>query len=384
MALTAPPGSGKTLLVPAFLKEQTDCSTVYVLEPRRVTARLPALALQEVLGQMVGYQIRFERAWHSQETTVGYLTYGTALRIFCGNPPKSDDIVIFDEFHERQWEAELLLAFLRSLTDGPRLLLMSATLDRESLPPEAPVIESDGRLHPVSVSHEAVEPQLLGSRERLATLVAERSAEWGSRVRGEQLIFLPGLGDIRAVQEKLLADHIEGPVDVLHSTLSEKEIRRVVERPAKSGFRRILSTDLAESSVTLPGIQVVLDSGLVRRPSRDRLDLGVTLRTVGAPVASLTQRAGRAGRDQWRETDGAHWARASAIDSLPNSKNCIARSSRDRRWRKPNIERCVSFSPLWSFWKVGATSNGSTLQIKRDWKIRSDGPNRPGCCKPAP
>ena len=78
------------------------------------------------------------------------------------------------------------------------------------------------------------------------------------------------------------------------------------------------------------------------------------------------------------------WARASAIDSLPNSKNCIARSSRDRRWRKPNIERCVSFSPLWSFWKVGATSNGSTLQIKRDWKIRSDGPNRPGCCKPAP
>lgn len=296
MALTAPPGSGKTLLVPAFLKEQTECSTVYVLEPRRVTARLPALALQEVLGQMVGYQIRFEKAWHSRETTVGYLTYGTALRIFCGNPPKSDDIVIFDEFHERQWEAELLLAFLRSLTEGPRLLLMSATLDRESLPPEVPVIESDGRLHPVSVSHEMVEPQLLGSRERLAKLVAERSAEWGTRVRGEQLIFLPGLGDIRAVQEKLLADHIEGPVDVLHSTLSEKEIRRVVDRPAKAGFRRILSTDLAESSVTLPGIQVVLDSGLVRRPNRDRLDLGVTLRTVGAPIASLTQRAGRAGR----------------------------------------------------------------------------------------
>ena len=213
---------------------------------------------------MVGYQIRFERAWHNQETTVGYLTYGTALRIFCGTPPTSDDIVVFDEFHERQWEAELLLAFLRSLPHGPRLLLMSATLDRESLPPDAPVIESDGRLHPVTVSHEVVEPQLLGSRERLAALVAERSAEWGSRVRGEQLIFLPGLGDIRAVQEKLLADHLEGPVDVLHSTLSEKEIRRVVDRPGKAGFRRILSTDLAESSVTLPGIQVVIDSGLVR------------------------------------------------------------------------------------------------------------------------
>ena len=296
VALTAPPGSGKTLLVPAALKERTNCSKVYVLEPRRVTARLPALALQEVLGEAVGYQIRFERAWDSRETTVGYLTYGTALRVFCDNPPRPDDIVVFDEFHERQWEAELLLAFLRSLDKAPRLLLMSATLDRDSLPTDTPVLESDGRLHQVSISHEKVEPQLLGDRFRLATLVAERSAEWAARARGEQLIFLPGLSEIRAVQEKLLADHLEGPVDILHSSLDEKEIRRVVDRPAEAGFRRILSTDLAESSVTLPGIKVVIDSGLVRRPKRDRLDLGVTLRTVGAPLSSLIQRAGRAGR----------------------------------------------------------------------------------------
>lgn len=296
VALTAPPGSGKTMVVPAALLERLGARRVYVLEPRRVTARLPALALSEVCGQTVGYQIRFERKWDSGATRFGYLTYGTALRVFASSPPGPQDLVLFDEFHERQWEAELLLAYLRSLQSGPKLLLMSATLDRESLPAETPVIQSDGRLHQVSVSHEKVEPQLMGRRDRLAQLVAQRSAEWAVKARGEQLIFLPGIGDIRAVEERLLADHLSGPVDILHSSLPEKEIRRVVERKAQDGFRRILSTDLAESSVTLPGIKVVIDSGLVRRPRRDELDLGVTLRTVGAPLSSLHQRAGRAGR----------------------------------------------------------------------------------------
>jgi ATP-dependent helicase HrpB len=295
VALTAPPGSGKTLMIPAALLERLDCRRVFVLEPRRVTARLPALALKEVCGDTVGYQIRFEKLWNDR-TRFGYLTHGTALRVFSSRPPGPNDLVLFDEFHERQWEAELLLAHLRHLNPGPKLLIMSATLDRTSLPPETPIVESDGRLHQVSISHETVEPQLMRRRDRLAQLVADRSAEWGSKERGEQLIFLPGLGDIRAVEEKLRADHLSGPIDILHSSLPEKEIRRVVERAAEDGFRRILSTDLAESSVTLPGIKVVIDSGLVRRPSRDELDLGVTLRTVGAPLSSLEQRAGRAGR----------------------------------------------------------------------------------------
>ena len=296
VALTAPPGSGKTLSVPAALLERTGCRYVFILEPRRVTARLPALALREVCGNTVGYQIRFETMWDRRVTRFGYLTYGTALRVFSSEPPGPNDLVLFDEFHERQWEAELLLAYLRHLEPGPRLVIMSATLDRQSLPPDTPVVESDGRLHQVTISHETSEPQLMGRRDRLARLVAERSAEWGARIRGEQLIFLPGLGDIRQVEEKLRADPLSGPIDILHSSLPEKEIRRVVERPAENGFRRILSTDLAESSVTLPGIKVVLDSGLVRRPVRDELDLGVTLQTVGAPLSSLQQRAGRAGR----------------------------------------------------------------------------------------
>ncbi|MFA5503970.1 MAG: ATP-dependent helicase C-terminal domain-containing protein [Vulcanimicrobiota bacterium] len=295
VALTAPPGSGKTLLVPAALLARSAASRVLVLEPRRVTARLPALALREVCGPLVGYQIRLERQWDEQKTRIGYLTYGTALRVFCNSPPSPDEIVVFDEFHERQWEAELLLAYLRSLSRSPRLLLMSATLDRAGLPLDTPVVESEGRLHRVTISHEKIEPQLLSKTERLASLVADRSAEWAVREKGEQLIFLPGLSEIRAVQEKLLADPFGGPVEILHSSLPEPEIRRVVEQKAQ-GLRRILSTDLAESSVTLPGIKVVIDSGLVRRPSRDRLDLGVTLQTVAAPLSSLEQRAGRAGR----------------------------------------------------------------------------------------
>ena len=296
VALKAPPGSGKTILLPSALLEARDYQRVLVLEPRRITARLPALALKELLGDFVGYKIRLESQWSEGATKVGYLTYGTALRLFMESPPGPQELVVFDEFHERSWEAELLLAYLRSLPEPPPLLLMSATLDVESLPPDLPVIESDGRLHPVTVSWEPIDPQILGSRDKLAALVARRSLEWAAKERGEQLIFLPGMAHIRKADLLLQSDPLEGPVDILHSTLDEAEIRRVVERPAGAGFRRILSTDLAESSVTLPGIKVVLDAGLVRRPIRDQLDLGVTLRTQGAPRSALQQRAGRAGR----------------------------------------------------------------------------------------
>ena len=295
-ALKAPPGSGKTILCPLALWEEFRFSRVLILEPRRVTARLPSLALEKVVGDLVGYRIRLESRWNQQNTRIGYLTYGTALRLFAGDPPDERVLVVFDEFHERSWEAELLLAYLRSLKNGPVLLLMSATLDLDSLPADIPVVESDGRLHPVSVSHESREPQLAGDLNKLAGLMAERSAELHLAEPGEQLIFLPGLREIRAVREKLLADHLPGDIDILHSSLPESEIRRVVERPPGQGFRRILSTDLAESSVTLPGITVVIDAGLARKPLRDELDLGVTLRTEMAPLSALEQRAGRAGR----------------------------------------------------------------------------------------
>ncbi len=264
-----------------------------MLEPRRVTARLPALALRPLCGELVGYKIRFESLWGPQ-TRIGYLTYGTALRSFRQRPPGEGDLVVFDEFHERHWESDLLFALLRQR--GCRILLMSATLDREGLSQDVPVVESDGRLHPVQVSWEQHDPQLLGDQRKLARLVSQRSCELAAKERGEQLIFLPGMAEIRAAEQILNADSLSGPVQILHSSLDESEIRRVVERPSDLGFRRILSTDLAESSVTLPGVTTVLDSGLRREPLNDSLGLGVSLRTTRAPRASLEQRAGRAGR----------------------------------------------------------------------------------------
>lgn len=295
VALTAPPGSGKTIWAPLALWQHLGFESVYVLEPRRVTARLPALALSQIVGDLVGYKIRLESQWSEGRTRVGYLTYGTALRLFLSRPPNADELVIFDEFHERSWEAELLLAFLRSRPRS-RILLMSATLDTSSLPENTSVISSDGRLHPVSVTWETADPQLATTPGRLESLISERSQELYQKSRGEQLIFLPGLREIRTVAEAMEADSLHGPVDQLHSSMPEKEIRRIVERPVNGGFRRILSTDLAESSVTLPGVTTVIDAGMVRRPVRDLLDLGPTLRTEAAPLASLEQRAGRAGR----------------------------------------------------------------------------------------
>lgn len=294
--LEAPPGSGKTLLAPPWLVDGGLCRRAYVLVPRRVNARLPVLFLETALGAEVGYRIRFESRWAEAQVKVGFLTYGTALRSFVDSPPGPEDLVVFDEFHERPWEGDLLLAHLRALgARGPKLLLMSATVDHSSLPAGTPVVRSGGRLHPVEVRYEKAEPMLLARPEGLASLVAQRSYELGAS-GGEQLIFLPGLAAIRAVEAVLRADSLSGPVDILHSTLPEAEIRRVVERPASAGFRRILSTDIAESSVTLPGVTTVIDAGLQRRPRRDAFGLGITLETVRAPVASLVQRSGRAGR----------------------------------------------------------------------------------------
>lgn len=298
--LEAPPGSGKTLLAPLWLAENAAYRRVFVLVPRRVNARLPVLFLEPSCGPAVGYRIRLESRWNEQQLRVGYLTYGTALRSFATQPPGADDLVIFDEFHERPWEADLLLAHLRAarkVDRGPHLLLMSATMDQAILPAHTPLVKSDGRLHPVEIARETVEPSLLVRPERLAELVGRRSAELASR-GGEQLIFLPGLAAIRAVESALRVDAIGQEVDILHSSLPETEIRRVVERPMGRGFRRILSTDLAESSVTLPGVTTVIDAGLQRRPRRDDFGLGITLETVRAPLSSLIQRAGRAGRTQ--------------------------------------------------------------------------------------
>ena len=294
VALKAPPGSGKTLLCPMATWESKLYKQVHVLEPRRVTARLPALALREVCDELVGYRIRRDKLL-GPATRVLFQTYGMALQVFSKQPPGPQDLVIFDEFHERPWQAELLFALLRAREKSPRILLMSATLDHTILPKATPFIESDGRLHPVKLSWEKSDTVLGHDKLLLAQLVAERSQELVDP-DGEQLIFLPGKAELLATQKLLEADTLPGPVEILHSSVRESEIHRIVSRPGGKGFRRILSTDIAESSVTLPGITVVIDSGLARCPFREKLGLGASLRTQRAPRSALEQRAGRAGR----------------------------------------------------------------------------------------
>lgn len=294
VALKAPPGSGKTLLSPVTLLESRNYSRVLVLEPRRVTAKLPALALRQVCGDTVGYQIRADKL-STQQTQILFLTYGTALQTFAHQPPQQNELVIFDEFHERPWQAELLLALLRSSRAKPKILLMSATLDASILPEGTPLIESDGKLHPVELSWEKNDSLVSHDKRLLAKLVAKRSKELADP-KGEQLIFLPGKAELLATQQLLQKDSLDGPVELLHSSVPEHEVQRIVNRPRGEGFRRILSTDIAESSVTLPGVNLVIDSGLARRPYREPLNLGSSLRTQRAPKSALEQRTGRAGR----------------------------------------------------------------------------------------
>ena len=298
-ALIAPPGSGKTLLAPVWLWETGFYHRVFVFQPRRVTARLPALLLRKACGATVGYRIRFEQMWDEIKTKIGFLTYGTALRTFADTPANIRDLWIFDEFHERPWEADLLLTYARALQSrnaGPSVLLMSATLDKNALPSQTPVLESDGRLYPVDISWEKREPPAAGNALELAKMIAQRSLELKRESDGEQLIFLPSMAAIRAAERALISDSLPGPVDVLHSAIDESDLRRVVERRADAGFRRVLSTNMGESSITLPGITTVIDAGLQRRPYNNALGLGVDLHDVRAPRASLAQRAGRAGR----------------------------------------------------------------------------------------
>ncbi len=297
MLLTAPPGSGKTLLVPISFWETGRFSRIFVLEPRRVAARRPYQSLKPILGPLVGYRIRQESKWSAQHTKICYLTYGTAVRWWSEEPPAGRDLLIFDEFHERSWEADLLFALFSSrVKEEPTKLLMSATLDQDTLSMNLRVVKGLGALYPVEISWEAREPSSILSLSELGRLVSRRSLELRTKLSGDQLIFLPGLKEILQVRDVLQADSHPGTIDVLHSSLPEAELARVVERPTNLGPRRILATDLAESSITLDGIVSVLDSGLVKRPQAWAPGTGSTLIQVRAPRASLEQRAGRAGR----------------------------------------------------------------------------------------
>ncbi|QVL53273.1 MAG: ATP-dependent helicase HrpB [Cyanobium sp. M30B3] len=304
--LQAPPGAGKTTRVPRAVLPRL-AGRVWMLEPRRIAARSAAQRIAaeagEPVGGLVGYSVRLESR-SSAATRIEVLTHGVFLRRLQADPSlEGVDCVIFDEFHERQAEADLALALLRQaralLHPELRLIVMSATLNLAPLAeqmPEARLLRSEGRSFPVSISHQA--PR---SDERLPQqLIRALEQHWldGCRPGDTALVFLPGLREIQACARSIQGCSWSEELELveLHGNQPLEQQARAVG-PAGGGRPRVvLATSLAESSLTIAGVTLVVDSGL-RRCSRFDPARGLNgLVTVPASQASGEQRAGRAGR----------------------------------------------------------------------------------------
>lgn len=304
--LVAPPGAGKTTRVPLALMQEgwLQGRRILVLEPRRIAARAAAgrmaQSLSEVVGERIGLRARMESR-SGPRTRIEVVTEGVFTRMILEDPELSGTgAVLFDEFHERSLDADLGLALAldcqRGFRDDLRILVMSATLDDARVAQalgDAPVIASEGRAFPVETrylgrdGHARIEDQVAD-----AVLRALRSET------GSILVFLPGQGEIRRVEERL-AERIDDPTVVLaplHGAMDMKA-QDLALRPAPGGMRKVvLATSIAETSITIEGVRVVIDSGLARVPRFDA-DAGVTrLETVRVSRASADQRRGRAGR----------------------------------------------------------------------------------------
>src|SRR5499427_8922468 len=308
--LVAPPGAGKTTRVPLVLAGQPwaqasgSSRRILVLEPRRLAARAAAARmahnLNEAVGETVGLRVRFGSKI-SRKTRIEIVTEGIFTRMIVDDPMLAGvAAVLFDEFHERSLDADLGLALARDTQQGLRedlkILVMSATIDGArvgALLGGTVVIEGQGRIFPVETRYvgrdaRPIEPQLAD------TIARAMRAE-----RGSVLAFLPGAAEIRRTQN-LLESRAHAATDIvpLYGALGGDEQARAIE-PAPPGRRKIvLATSIAETSITIEGVRVVVDSGLARVP-RYEPDVGVTrLDTVRVSRAAADQRRGRAGRTE--------------------------------------------------------------------------------------
>ncbi len=304
LVIIAPPGAGKTTRVPpALLRAQLAGSKeIAILQPRRLPTRLAARRVAEEMGEplggLVGYQVRFEEVT-GPRTRLRFVTEGVLERKLFSNPRIPEiGLVVLDEFHERHLSGDLCLALLRDLQQRERpdlkLVVMSATLDAEPIAAylgNCQILRSEGRQFEIDLQHlpapdpRSIEEQVLASLKRL-----------GAQNEGDALVFLPGAAEIRRTREACLdfakRHHLE--LHALHGDLPAEEQDRAV-RPS-TRRKLILSTNVAETSVTIEGITAVIDSGLARISSHSPWSGLPMLKLSKVSKASAIQRAGRAGR----------------------------------------------------------------------------------------
>ena len=302
--LQAPPGAGKTTLVPLALLDEPwlKGKSIVMLEPRRLAARAAAGRMSQLrgenVGEVVGYRIRFESKV-SKATRIEVLTEGILTRRLQNDPAlEGVGLVIFDEFHERHLHADLALALCldsqRGLREDLKILVMSATLDGAAvsrLLGDAPIVSSEGRSYPVEVRYLARDPE-----GRLPISVAAAVQRALEEQPGDALVFLPGAREIRQTQE-LLTPILGGDTEVLplYGDLPWESQQRAIQ-PGGGRRRVVLATPIAETSLTIEGVRIIVDAGYVRVPQFDPKSGLSRLVTQRISRASAEQRAGRAGR----------------------------------------------------------------------------------------
>ena len=306
--LVAPPGAGKTTRVPLALLDEAwlKGGKIIILEPRRIAARAAAERMAQTIGERVGetvgYRVRFGSKV-SKATRIEVVTEGIFSRQIVNDPElRGISAVLFDEFHERSLDADLGLALARDaqtgLREDLRILVMSATLDGArvaKLLGDAPVIESQGRAFPVETRYLGRKPDAPIDRQMADAIATALRAE-----RGSVLAFLPGAGEIRRT-ETLLRERVHDAsteIVPLFGALDAAVQDRAIAPPPKGQRKVVLATSIAETSLTIEGVRIVVDCGLSRVP-RYEPDIGLTrLETVRVSRAAADQRRGRAGRTE--------------------------------------------------------------------------------------
>ncbi|TKB45350.1 ATP-dependent helicase HrpB [Thalassotalea mangrovi] len=311
--LSAPPGAGKSTQLPLWLLQQQQDraasldGTIIMLQPRRLAAKSVAMRLArqlgESVGETVGYRIRNESKV-GKNTRLQVVTEGILARMLQHDPElEGVAMVIFDEFHERNLHADLAFALSRdsqqALRDDLIMLIMSATLDVEDLQralPDAITLSSPGRSYPVDIDYQPLKPGFDFRQHALAVAKNALLTETGSI-----LVFLPGAGDIRFLQahlEEFISSQKLDAIDVLplYSDLSMQAQQQAIKTPGEGLRKIVLATNIAETSITIDGISLVIDSGLANMASFNQDTLSNELRRQPVAKSSAIQRSGRAGR----------------------------------------------------------------------------------------